>query len=100
MVWREHDEVLRSAVEGRGGWLFKHTGDGVCAAFASAPEAVAAAVDAQRRLGLPVRMGVGTRHRRVTRQRLFRSGSQPRRPGDGRRAWRADPLVRVYGVAA
>ncbi len=55
-----HDEVLRSAVEGRGGWLFKHTGDGVCAAFASATEAVAAAVDAQRRLGLPVRMGVVT----------------------------------------
>ena len=52
--------MLRSAVEGRGGWLFKHTGDGVCAAFASAPEAVAAAVDAQRRLGLPVRMGVGS----------------------------------------
>ncbi len=55
-----HDEVLRSAVEGRGGWLFKHTGDGVCAAFGSAPDAVAAAVDAQRRLGLPVRMGVVT----------------------------------------
>ena len=33
-----HDEVLRSAVEGRGGWLFKHTGDGVCAAFSSAPD--------------------------------------------------------------
>src|SRR6201986_548434 len=46
-----HDEVLRSAVEGRGGWLFKHTGDGVCAAFSSARDAVAAAVDAQRRLG-------------------------------------------------
>lgn len=28
-----HDEVLRSAVEGHDGWLFKHTGDGVCAAF-------------------------------------------------------------------
>ena len=28
-----HDEVLRSAIEGHGGWLFKHTGDGVCAAF-------------------------------------------------------------------
>ena len=35
-----HDEVLRAAVEGRGGWLFKHTGDGVCAAFASAADAV------------------------------------------------------------
>ena len=56
----EHDDVLRSAIESRGGWLFKHTGDGVCAAFASAPDAVAAAIDAQRGLGLPVRMGVGT----------------------------------------
>ena len=30
-----HDEVLRAAIEAHGGWLFKHTGDGVCAAFAS-----------------------------------------------------------------
>jgi class 3 adenylate cyclase len=29
-----HDEVLRSAIEAHGAWLFKHTGDGVCAAFA------------------------------------------------------------------
>jgi predicted ATPase len=55
-----HDDVLRSMVEAHGGWLFKHTGDGVCAAFSGAGDAVAAAVDAQRRLGLPVRMGVGT----------------------------------------
>ena len=27
-----HDEVLREAVEKHKGWLFKHTGDGVCAA--------------------------------------------------------------------
>ena len=55
-----HDQVLRSAVDAAGGWVFKHTGDGVCAAFASAPDAVAAAVDAQRRVGLPVRMGRAT----------------------------------------
>ena len=30
-----HDEVLRTAIEAHGGFLFKHTGDGVCAAFAS-----------------------------------------------------------------
>jgi class 3 adenylate cyclase len=30
-----HDEVLRGAIEEHGGWLFKHTGDAVCAAFAS-----------------------------------------------------------------
>jgi predicted ATPase len=55
-----HDEVLRSAIEGRGGWLFKHTGDGVCAAFASPKAAVDAAVAAQHRLELPVRMGLAT----------------------------------------
>jgi predicted ATPase len=55
-----HDEVLRSALEAHGGWLFKHTGDGVCAAFASPRSAVDAAVTAQRALELPVRMGLAT----------------------------------------
>jgi predicted ATPase len=55
-----HDEVLRAAIEGCGGWLFKHTGDGVCAAFASPGSAVDAAVAAQRVLELPVRMGLAT----------------------------------------
>jgi predicted ATPase len=55
-----HDEVLRSAIEAHGGWLFKHTGDGVCAAFASPRSAVGAAVAAQRALDLPVRMGLAT----------------------------------------
>ena len=56
----EHDEVLRAAIEAHGGWLFKHTGDGVCAAFASPRCAVDAAVAAQRALELPVRMGIAT----------------------------------------
>src|SRR5262249_19860685 len=47
-----HDEVLRKAIETHGGWLFKHTGDGVCAAFASPRRAVDAAVAAQRKLKL------------------------------------------------
>jgi predicted ATPase len=55
-----HDEVLRKAIEAHGGWLFKHTGDGVCAAFASPRSAVDAAVAAQRALELPVRMGLAT----------------------------------------
>src|SRR6201998_3202919 len=55
-----HDEVLRSAIETNGGWLFKHTGDGVCAAFASPRSAVDAAVAAQWELELPVRMGLAT----------------------------------------
>ena len=40
--------------------MFKHTGDGVCAAFASPRCAVDAAVAAQRALELPVRMGLAT----------------------------------------
>jgi predicted ATPase/class 3 adenylate cyclase len=55
-----HDEVLRKTIEAHGGWLFKHTGDGVCAAFASPRSAVDAAVGAQRALELPVRMGIAT----------------------------------------
>jgi predicted ATPase/class 3 adenylate cyclase len=55
-----HDGALRSAIEAHGGFLFKHTGDGVCAAFASPKSAVDAAVAAQRDLELPVRMGVAT----------------------------------------
>jgi predicted ATPase/class 3 adenylate cyclase len=55
-----HDDVLRGAIEAHGGWLFKHTGDGACAAFASPTSAVDAAVDAQRALELPVRMGIAT----------------------------------------
>src|ERR1700759_2811315 len=55
-----HDEVLRRAIEAHRGFLFKHTGDGVCAAFSSPRSAVDAAVAAQRDLGLPVRMGIAT----------------------------------------
>jgi class 3 adenylate cyclase len=55
-----HDFVLREAIEAHGGFLFKHTGDGVCAAFASPRSAVDAAVAAQLSLELPVRMGLAT----------------------------------------
>jgi class 3 adenylate cyclase len=55
-----HDRVLDDAIGRRGGRRFKHTGDRICAVFASPSAAVEAAIDAQRRLGLPVRMGVHT----------------------------------------
>ena len=56
----KHDEVLRTAIESHGGFLFSHTGDGVVAAFASPRSAVDAAVKAQLALELPVRMGIAT----------------------------------------
>ncbi len=55
-----HDDLLRDVVERHGGWVFKHSGDGVCAAFGSAQAAAEAAVDTQRSLELPVRMGLCT----------------------------------------
>ncbi len=55
-----HDKVMRSAIEANDGFLFSHTGDGMAAAFASPISAVDAAIDAQRELQLPVRMGIAT----------------------------------------
>jgi predicted ATPase/class 3 adenylate cyclase len=64
-----HDEILRGAVEKHDGVVVKTTGDGLHAAFATAPDAVSAAVDAQRELtgeewalpeALKVRMGLHT----------------------------------------
>src|SRR5438105_3845986 len=47
---QRHDAILRSAIEGCGGYIFKTVGDAFCAAFATAPEALGAAVSAQRAL--------------------------------------------------
>jgi len=42
-----HDHLLRLAAESSGGIVFKMVGDGICAAFPTAPDAVAAALAAQ-----------------------------------------------------
>ena len=55
-----HNEVLREAVKSHDGHVFNYTGDGMCAVFASPRSAVDAAIDAQRALELPVRMGIAT----------------------------------------
>src|SRR5262245_42422743 len=62
-----HDAILRDAVEARGGYVVKTTGDGVHAVFGAARDALAAAIDGQHALAahdwdaladLRVRMGV------------------------------------------
>src|SRR5262245_38794883 len=45
-----HDAILRGVVEAHAGVVFKIVGDAVCAAFASAPEAISAALAAQSAL--------------------------------------------------
>ncbi len=66
-----HDALVRRAIETRGGYVFKTVGDAFCAAFATAPNAIAAALDAQRALvaedfsgvdGVRVRMALHTGH--------------------------------------
>jgi predicted ATPase/class 3 adenylate cyclase len=66
---RRHDEILRSAIEMAGGYVFKTVGDAFCAAFRTAPAALDAALAAQRGLGaqswptsrpILVRMGLHT----------------------------------------
>jgi len=64
-----HDTLLRSVVEQNHGYIVKATGDGVHAAFATAPDALAAVLTAQRALRaepwgrqvpISVRMGMHT----------------------------------------
>jgi predicted ATPase/class 3 adenylate cyclase len=66
---RRHDAILRQVIAAHHGRIFATAGDGLAAAFVRADEAVAAAVDAQRRLlqerwpnaaPVSVRMGLHT----------------------------------------
>ena len=55
-----HDEMLRAAIEAHVGYVVKTTGDGFHAAFATAADAVDAAVAAQLGLGRASRGGDGS----------------------------------------
>jgi len=54
-----HDEILRRAIEDRGGYVFKTVGDAFCCAFPTAPDALEAALESQRLL-LKERWGEST----------------------------------------
>src|SRR5438270_6732897 len=63
-----HHAILLRAIESRGGYVFQVVGDAFCAAFHTATDALAAALDAQRALQaedwgetpIRVRMGLHT----------------------------------------
>ncbi|MBC5823537.1 MAG: adenylate/guanylate cyclase domain-containing protein [Candidatus Eremiobacteraeota bacterium] len=68
---RHHDDLLRTAIVAHGGYVFKTVGDAFCASFSTAPDAICAALEAQRTLahedfaaveGLLVRMAIHTGH--------------------------------------
>ena len=52
-----HDDVMRSTISAHRGEVFKHTGDGVCAVFRSASDAVACRARRAAARRLPVRGG-------------------------------------------
>ena len=96
-----HDAILRDAVAAHAGHVVKGTGDGIHAVFATADDAVDAAIDAQLGLGAeqwPVTRALagadGSAHRcgGAARGRLLRQRGEPcgsldergaRRPGRG-----------------
>lgn len=53
-----HDKVLRARSRRTAAGCSSAPGDGVCAGFASPKSAVDAAIEAQRTVELPVRMGI------------------------------------------
>lgn len=66
---QRHDAIVRGAVEGHGGYVFKTLGDAFCAAFSRPVEAIAAMLDVARAMrdadfsdveGLPVRIAIHT----------------------------------------
>ena len=47
---RVHDAIVRGAIERHGGYVFGIGGDGFCAAFSTAADAAAAAIESQQQL--------------------------------------------------
>ena len=101
-----HDEMLRAAIESHDGHVVKMTGDGAHGVFASAHDAIAAAVEAQRSLvaeswdetgPLRVRMGVHTGHAERRGGDYFGPGLEPRGAVDERGAWGPDCGVACGG---
>ena len=73
-----HDGLMRAAMEARGAYVFKTMGDKFCAAFATAADAIAAALDAQRALAAADFSAVEGIHVRMA----LHSGSADERSGD------------------
>jgi len=74
-----HDEILQSTIEDHGGYVFKTAGDAFCAVFSTAPEALQAALSAQR--ALLVNEDLGEAGPLLVRMALH-TGSAEERDGD------------------
>jgi predicted ATPase/class 3 adenylate cyclase len=92
MALARHDALLRTAIESHGGDVFKTMGDQFCAAFATASEALAAAVEAQRAVSAEVWREVGS----VRVRMALNTGAVEHRSGD----YFGAPLNRVARLLA
>ena len=77
-----HDELLRVALEHHRGYVFKTVGDAFCVTFTLAPDAVAAALDAQRSLAVEDWAAYGERFAPIRVRMSLHSGSSHERNGD------------------
>ncbi len=75
---RRHDELMRAAIDARGGYVFKTIGDAFCAAFRRPEDAVAAALSAQVALANEDFSDVGGLHVRAA----IHIGTADERGGD------------------
>jgi predicted ATPase/class 3 adenylate cyclase len=73
-----HDELLRWVVEERGGYVFKTVGDAFCCTFPTAPEALEAALEIQRKLFSSEWEQIGTLRVRMA----LHTGAAQERGGD------------------
>jgi eukaryotic-like serine/threonine-protein kinase len=87
-----HDALVRQAVEAQDGVVFKGTGDGVMAAFAQAPDALAAALAAQQALQTEVWLT----HAPLQVRMALHTGVAEEREGD----YFGPPLNRVARLVA
>ncbi|NTU80685.1 MAG: adenylate/guanylate cyclase domain-containing protein, partial [Chloroflexales bacterium] len=62
---QRHNAILHAAIAAHGGYVFKEIGDAFCAAFATAPAAVASALHIQRALGSEPWGGIGALRVRI-----------------------------------
>ncbi len=90
-----HDEILGSVVESHSGVIFKHTGDGICAAFQDPGDALDAAVDGQAVFRAEVFESIG----RMAVRMAIHTGSANERLGDYRGP-ALNRVARLLDVAA
>jgi class 3 adenylate cyclase len=73
-----HDEILREAIEKRGGYVFKTVGDAFCCAFLTTLDALEAALEAQRTLLSEEWEGTGP----ISVRMVLHTGAAEERDGD------------------